>query len=195
VRGPLRELARRLRAAAMRFLLVLLAALGVSLVVTPLGFLWLVVVPIAFAFAFAALFTSGHRAEPPTPSPDEPPLLARTDEPFPQIALPTVREIATRLEALQPHLGALPASSALAGEAGRLVGQAIPEVIGAYFALPADARSTSSHYGRQLNDSLTTCLVELTSLHERIARDRHDNFEIHRRFIETRYGDDGLRRE
>ena len=99
--------------------------------------------------------------------------------------------ILARLAELQPHLGALDPQSVLAGDARRLIGQHLPRLVDSYLELPASARAPGSESSQRFTESLVIVANELDSLLDTCCRDRQMNFDTQRRFIETRYNDDG----
>ncbi|HEY9553661.1 hypothetical protein [Allosphingosinicella sp.] len=78
----------------------------------------------------------------------------------------------------------------LAGEARRLIGQHLPRLVDSYLDLPASARVPTSESSERFTESLGIVAKELDELLDQCCRDRHDGFETHHRFIETRYRDD-----
>ncbi len=197
---------RRVRRAGLLFAGLLLALLGWSLFGGEVGFLtWIMAIPIALLIAFLSLFFGSGRREPPTvetaaassmplaelAARAEEALLDRTDA-LPGRALPAADAIMARLNALQPHLGALEPSSLVAGDARRLIGQHLPRLIDSYLDLPDSARAPGSESSQRFAESLGIVAGELDSLLETCCRDRQIDFDTQQRFIETRYRDEEL---
>jgi hypothetical protein len=110
---------------------------------------------------------------------------------LPQEAGPALDRIVDRLRDLQPSLATVPAESQIGGEAQRLIGQHLPSLVDTYLGLPVTERGFHSPTGGRLAESLTIVADQLDDLCERVAEERRMGFETERRFIETRYKDDG----
>ena len=202
------EAMRRLRRAALIFVLLLFALVVFSAAVSPLGWTWLLALPATFAAAVVSLLwpTRGRR---PAPSPAEAQdkmaamplailagrcehwLLDRTAD-LPRAALDSADTILARLQALQPHVSALPETAPVAGEIRRLVGGHLPRLVDSYLALPPEARNSRSESSHRIVESLAIVADELTRLCNDLDECRSSRFEVEHRFIETRYRDGGL---
>lgn len=201
----LHEALRRLRRSALLLAVMLTALVAFSLLVTPIGFLtWLVAIPTVLLLALLSLLWPSRRGGPAPGAglPAELPLddlAARAEEglldrcqELPGRALPAADAIVARLHDLQPHLGGLARQDAmLAGDARRLIGEHLPKLVDSYLALPPSRRGPASESTQRITESLGIVADELGNLLERCCRDRELGFETQRRFIETRYRDDG----
>ena len=201
------EAVRRLRRAALIFVFLLLALVIFSAAVSPLGWTWLLALPATFIAALVSLFwpTRGTR---PAPSPAQAEdklaamplamlagrcehwLLDRTAD-LPRAAFDSADTIVARLQALQPHVAALPDAAPVAGEIRRLVGGHLPRLVDSYLALPPEARDPRSNNSRRVTESLGIVADELTRLCDDLDGCRSSQFETEHRFIETRYRDGG----
>ena len=205
------EAMRRVRRAALIFVLLLLAMVAWSVAVSSIGFLtWLIALPALVLAAVVSLMwptRAGRAAEVPTaeavariPLPTlagrcEQWLLDRCDE-LPRAALPSADLILARLQHLQPALADLPGDSPLSGDVRRLVGGHLPRLVDSYVDLPHEARDPRSDNSRRLTESLAVIADELTRLCGEIDGCRTASFEIEHRFIEARYSEDeSLRRD
>lgn len=203
-RRKLEEFGRRLRRAALLTAGLLATLVVVSILVGGIGFLTLVVaLPMILLFALVALFwPTGRRAEaaslegPGAASLAE--LALRAEEALldhcgalPGRALPAVDRVIAGLAELQPHLAALDPGSLLAGEARRLIGQHLPRLIDSYLDLATGERGPASESSQRLIESLGIIADELGELVRQATREKHLNFETQRRFIESRYKEDG----
>ena len=199
------EVIRRLRRAGL-----ILAALLVLLIVASVAFggigffTWVVALPTALLIALISLSWPSRRNEPEAADPAGAPALplaelaARAEEglldrcpELPGRAQGAADTILARLAELQPHLGELDPQSVLAGDARRLIGQHLPRLVDSYLELPASARAPGAESSQRFTESLSIVANELDSLLETCCRDRQTTFDTQRRFIETRYKDDG----
>lgn len=122
-------------------------------------------------------------------------LLDRCDE-LPGHALGSADRIMAGLRELHPNVEGLAPDSPLAGDARRLVGQHLPQLVDAYLQLPESQRAPRSESSRRLAESLEIVAGELDHLVSQATRERQSDFDTHSRFIETRYReDDRLRGE
>ncbi|HTU13501.1 MAG TPA: hypothetical protein VMG08_21605 [Allosphingosinicella sp.] len=120
-------------------------------------------------------------------------LLDRCDE-LPGHALGAADRIMAGLRELHPNVHGLAPDAALAGDARRLVGQHLPQLIDAYLQLPDSQRAPRSESSRRLVESLTIVGDELEHLVSQATQSRQSDFDTHSRFIESRYReDDNLR--
>lgn len=204
------EAFRRVRRAALLFVLLLLALIAVDVAGASMGFLtWLVAAPALVLAAMVSLLwptRQGRRPQFPTASAGRQPLglealagrcaeaLLERSRDLPRPALPAADAILSRLRDLQPHLDTLPEGSPAAGEARRLIGDHLPRLVDTYLALPPGARSPGSESDRRIAESLDIVADELARLCEQLDACRTSDFETQRRFIESRYGD-GLKGE
>ena len=207
------EFGRRAKRSGFVFVFLLAALLAVSIFVKAISFLTiLIAIPTALLFAIMLMFQPSRHArrlqaeQASTGTPRVLPLdellvraeeglLDRCDE-LPGHALPAADRIMARLRELQPHLGALDPDATLAGDARRLIGQHLPQLIDAYLQLPDASRAPRSESSRRLAESLDIVAGELDHLLDQCCRDKQSDFDTHSRFIETRYReDDNLRGE
>ena len=118
-------------------------------------------------------------------------LLGRARE-LPRIAGPTVDRIVGHLRDLKPSLAKVPTDSALGSEAQRLIGRHLPDLVETWLSLSLAERGAASVQSARLAESLDIVADQLKDLCERIAEERRSSFDTEHRFIETRYGGDGL---
>lgn len=201
-----REWMRRLRRAGLILAGLLALLVAASIALGGIGFFtWLVALPTVLLFALISLSWPASRRTAPAADPAGAPALplvelaARAEEglldrcrELPGVAQRPADAILARLGELQPHLAGLDADSVLAGDARRLIGQHLPRLVDSYLDLPASARAPGSESSQRFTESLEIVAGELDTLLESCCRDRQMNFDTHRRFIETRYKDDGL---
>jgi hypothetical protein len=201
------EAMRRLRRAALIFLVLLFGLILFSAAISPLGWAWLLALPATFIAALVSLMwpTRGAR---PAPSPAQAAdklaamplgalagrceswLVDRTAD-LPRGALAAADTILARLHALQPAVADLPESAPVAGELRRLVGGHLPRLVDSYLALPPQARDPRSENSQRVVESLDIVADELTRLCNDLDGCRSSQFETEHRFIETRYKDGG----
>ncbi len=110
---------------------------------------------------------------------------------LPSQAGPSLDRIVDRLRDLEPSLATVPADSPLGGEAQRLIGQHLPSLVDTYFGLPPGERTFYSETSSKLAESLGIVANQMDDLCERIAHERRIGFDTERRFLETRYTEDG----
>jgi hypothetical protein len=201
------EFGRRLRRAGLILAVLLVALVAAAIALGGIGFFtWIVALPTAMLVALISMSWPSGRKEPPVAAdPSGAPALplaelaARAEEglldrcrELPGRAQGAADAILARLAELQPHLGQLDPQSVLAGDARRLIGQHLPRLVDSYLELPASTRAQNSESSQRFTESLSIVAGELDSLLDTCCRDRQMNFDTHRRFIETRYKDDGL---
>lgn len=206
-RRTVEGLLRRLRRAGLLFLLLVLALIVWSQLVAPLGLLWVLALPAAAFAAFLSLFfpeRSRRAAAPGIPAggAEEMPLEALVSETedwlvercrhLPGRLLPYADAVCERLEELRPCLARLDPADPLTGEARRLIGRHLPNLVDSYLALPPSRRDPDGETSRRLAESLATLTAELDRLQTEASRERSLSFETHARFIETRYRGDGI---
>ncbi len=201
------EFGRRVRRAGLLFGLILAALVVASILVGGIGFLtWLVAIPTAFLFACISLgwpsvrarraaAPVGEEARQALPLDElarraEEALMDRCGE-LPGRALPAAEAIIARLADLQPCLAELDPNSLLAGEARRLIGQHLPRLVDTYLDLPSPDRAPASEPSQRLTESLAIVAEELGDILKQATSEKHLSFETQRRFIETRYKEDG----
>lgn len=109
---------------------------------------------------------------------------------LPSQAGPALDRIVFRLRDLAPSLATVPADTALGGEAKRLIGEHLPNLVTTYLSLPPGERSFYSDTSERLSESLGIVADQMDDLCERVAQERRMGFETERRFIESRYSDD-----
>lgn len=206
LRRKFEEGVRRAKRALFLFAGLLAALVGYAIFFGEIGFFtWLVAIPTAFLIAFASLFWGKTKpaeaaADPAGNAPAIPldELAVRAEEglldrrgELPGRALPAADAILARLSELQHHLGELEPTSMVAGDARRLIGQHLPRLIDCYLELPASGRAPGSESSQRFTESLGIVANELDGLLETCCRDRQVSFDTQRRFIETRYQQDG----
>jgi len=198
------EVLRRARRAGLILAGLLVALVAASIALGGISFLtWVVALPTVFLIAMLSMFwgksTPAVQADPAKTGPRplgelaaraEEGLLDRCNE-LPSLALPSADAIMARLSELQPHLDTLEPQSVLAGDARRLIGEHLPRLVDSYLELPASARAPRSESSTRFTESLGIVASELDSLLETCCRDRQMTFDTQRRFIETRYKEDG----
>lgn len=116
---------------------------------------------------------------------------------LPALAAPKVDAISAQLAALGPQLAAVPAGDPTALELNRLLGKHLPDLVDRYEKVaPAQRKAASIPGGptieRQLVDGLGLIEAELARVNERLGADDRDAFAIQGKFLETRYGKDGV---
>jgi len=201
----LEEFGRRARRAALLFVGILAALVALS-IVAKVGFLaWLVAIPTAFLFACITLFwpTAAGRRAPAAEAEArralplgqlalraEEGLLERCDE-LPGRALPAADRVIARLAELQPCLAEIDQSGLLAGDARRLIGEHLPRLVDSYLELPPSARAPAAESTQRFTESLGIVADELGEILAQATSEKHLSFETQRRFIETRYKEDG----
>ena len=194
------EVFRRVRRATLVTVSLLVALIGYSIFVDPIGLLtWLVALPTIFLISMLSLFWPSRRREalPPRAEEVQPQVLASRAEEWllercpdlPRSALPAVDTILSRLGEMQPDLAAMPADSPLAGETHRLLGQHLPRLVDTFLALPPSAREPRSENSRRLTESLGIVAGEIGRLSAEVSSERTLSFDTQHRFIETRYRD------
>jgi hypothetical protein len=97
--------------------------------------------------------------------------------------------IVFRLRDLQPSLSTVQSDSPLGGEARRLIGEHLPDLVTTYLSLPPGERTFHAESSRRLAESLDIVADQMDDLCERVRTDRLMGFEAERRFIESRYKD------
>lgn len=200
------EVFRRIRRAALLFVLLVAALILWSVAISPVGFFtWLVALPTIFLAALISLTFPTRRfrrerAEPAISADARLDRLAEHTEEWlldrgrdlPRAAWPALETILVRLDDLQPGLSGLAPTDPLAGEARRLIGSHLPLLVDSYAALPPEKRDPASESSRRVVESLDVVAGELTRLCDQIDGCRTSAFETQARFIETRYRDGGI---
>jgi hypothetical protein len=115
--------------------------------------------------------------------------LVRRCRALPRQAAPALDRIVGRLRELQPSLATLDAGSPLGGEAQRLIGRHLPDLVETYLTLPPSERDFHASSNYELAESLNIVAGQLDDLCERVGCERKLSFDTERRFIETRYKD------
>lgn len=110
---------------------------------------------------------------------------------LPRQASGPLDRIVDRLRDLQPSLATVPAESALGGDAQRLLGKHLPSLVTTYLSLPPAERGYYAETNERLAESLAIVADQMDELCERVAEERRMGFETERRFIESRYSEDG----
>lgn len=115
-------------------------------------------------------------------------LLARCRA-LPNTAGPALDRIVYRLRDLQPALDGVRPDTPLGGEAQRLIGKHLPDLVTTYLSLPPGDRHFQAESSASLADSLGIVADQLDDLCERVGQEKRLGFDTERRFIETRYRD------
>lgn len=115
-------------------------------------------------------------------------LLARCRA-LPSQAGPSLDRIVFRLRDLQPSLETIKPETPLGGEARRLIGEHLPDLVTTYLSLPPGERSFHAESSRRLAESLGIVADQMDDLCEQVRTERLMGFEAERRFIESRYKD------
>jgi hypothetical protein len=206
VKRGIGEAVRRVRRSAWVVLGLMVALTAYSILVAPIGFLtWLVAIPTILLGALLLLFLPTRqgrrergRASSAAPAARLDALADRTEDwllercgQLPPPAMPAVDFILGRLRELQPELARLPADAPVAGEAQRLIGQHLPNLVDTYLSLPPGERDPRGETGRRLGESLDIVAEELDRLSIEIGRERRLSFDTQQRFIESRYKEKG----
>jgi hypothetical protein len=110
---------------------------------------------------------------------------------LPYQAGPALDRIVGRLRDLEPSLATVPSDTQIGGEAQRLIGQHLPSLVDTYLGLPPTERGPHANTSDRLAESLGIVADQLDDLCGRVAEERRMGFETERRFIETRYKEDG----
>jgi hypothetical protein len=110
---------------------------------------------------------------------------------LPYQAGPALDRIVGRLRDLEPSLATVPSDSQIGGDAQRLIGQHLPSLVDTYLGLPPTERGPHANTSDRLAESLGIVADQLDDLCGRVAEERRMGFETERRFIETRYKEDG----
>jgi hypothetical protein len=197
-----REAGRRFRRAGLIFLLLLFALIIADVAGASVGFFtWVFALA---GMAMAALFSmlwptrASRRSTVPAGAAESLDQLAGAREEWllercrelPRPALPAVDSILYNLREMQPCLAHVTPNSRLHGETQRLVGEHLPRLVESYLAIPYEARAPGSQNDLRIAESLDLVAQELHRLCVDVTRERSDGFEVNRRFIESRYGDE-----
>jgi hypothetical protein len=219
--GPARDAARRerrrLNAGAGRTLLQIAIAVGavwlVAVViglVQPIGMTGFLAALLGTAVVAAVLLVRGGRAavSAPAPSPDLPnsamvqrfdSYLYRTRAALPAPAQAQIDNITAALAPLQQTLGRLDTLDPLAQDARRLMSIHLPGLIDRYTRVPSAYRSEQDSEGKTVDQRLTEGLAAgrtaLAEISEQLARADVSALETQGRFIESRYGSQGIESE
>lgn len=207
LRRTARAVGRRLRNAAIT-VIALFVALVVLSAVTPggLGLIaWLIAMPVVMLTALLVLFWPTSAAPPlqrrrQAGDPVVLDALAAEVEDWllerarmlPQRAGPALDLILGSLTQLRPALTGIAPDSAIGGETQRLIGLHLPNLVDTYLRLPAAERGVGSPSAAGLADSLGIVADELTALRDRLTDDKASEFDIERRFLESRYRGNAL---
>lgn len=116
---------------------------------------------------------------------------------LPRLAAPAVDAISARLATLQPQLDKVPANDPLAQDLSRLLGKHLPELVERYERVPPEQRLQPAQPGgptieRQLVDGLGLVEAELARVSDALAAGDRDAFAVQGKFLENRYGGDGV---
>lgn len=106
---------------------------------------------------------------------------------FPIGAAPVINSILGRLIDLPRLALDIPKDHALTAEAECLIGRYLPDLVRGFISLAPSARHAREN--KIFIDSLATISKELERLSAEIAGIKTYNFEVQRRFIETRFGE------
>ena len=197
------EFGRRARRAGFTFVGLVALLIAATIFLKVGFFIWLVALPTILFFCLLTLSWPSRKARQPAEAdgPRELPLdelasraeeglLERRSE-LPGRALPPADAIMNRLAELEPHLGTLDPNSQAAGDARRLIGKHLPQLVDSYLELPHSQRAPNSESSQRFVESLSIVADELDQVLETCCRDKQIGFETHHRFIETRYSEDG----
>lgn len=204
-RRTTQAIGRRLTRIAMADAAILIAAVLFGSIVAPLGIMGAVLVMallVAATLLFALVPAEG-RAPPPEKlrTVDLKALPAQTERwlgaqrpMLPAPARTLVDQIGARLDTLSPQLGRLDAETEAGLEVRRLIGEQLPAFVADYNRVPGALRQTP-HNGKtpdaELVDGLRLIEREIADMTARLAQDDLDGLATRRRYLETRYGDDG----
>lgn len=108
---------------------------------------------------------------------------------LPSAAGPALDRIVARLRDFQPALDGVGSDTAIGGDARRLIGEHLPDLVTKYLGLPPGDRHFQADASARLAESLDIVAGQMDDLCERLAAERRLKFETERRFIETRYSD------
>jgi hypothetical protein len=103
--------------------------------------------------------------------------------------------IGVKLEALQPQLATLDASSPAAFEIRRLIADELPELVNGYARVPQGMRAQSRDGlvpDAQLVDGLKTVDAELSRMSEQLARGDLDSLATQGEYLKLKYRGEGL---
>lgn len=123
--------------------------------------------------------------------------LAAKRRDLPRLAAPKVDAIAARLAILEPQLASVSPADPVAGDLSRLLGSHLPELVERYTRVPPDLRSktideSGASLEKKLVDGLDLVESELARVSEHLSQGDRDAFLIQGRFLESRYGKDGI---
>jgi hypothetical protein len=113
---------------------------------------------------------------------------------LPAPAIPLVRNIGVRLDALAPQLQTLGENDPASREVRKLVGEHLPELINGYKKIPEPLRRQDNGGKtpeQQLVDGLMRIDREIETMTGQIARGELDKLATRERFLEIRYDGEG----
>jgi hypothetical protein len=112
---------------------------------------------------------------------------------LPAPALNLVGQIGGQLDQLATQLDRLDESTPAVAQVRQLVGQHLPDLVGAYTAIPPSLRSAQqgeTSPDEQLAASLGKISTEIDSVTRQLAEGAIDKLAIHNRFLDYKYGGD-----
>jgi len=186
-------------------LTILVSASVAGLLLNGIGFTGVMMVALAL-MAAAYVFTRypkvkiPKRADLKLGNPQQ--MVARTElwlenqrSTLPAPAAAVVDQLGVQLDALGVQLETMDADHPAMGEVRELVGEYIPETIDNYRKIPEHLRS-EKHIGKTANERLTESLTKLSSevdrVTRRLAEGALDDLAVKSRYLDYRYGNDGL---
>ena len=212
VRRPARKrspaaVAKRLTNAGIAIAALIAATIAFGLIIGPIGISGLfIVAALMMALLLAISFWPTQAARPVVPYKEDMPnkavvqrlgsLLSRHRSQLPPAAGPRVDAIAAQLPMLESQLADLNPLDPVAQDARRLVGQHLPELIERYERVPAQYRRERDGAGMSVDERLVSGLEAareaIGDIGRRLSQQDVNEFETQGRFIESRYGADGL---
>lgn len=212
VRKPARKrspaaVARRLTNAGIAIAILIAATIAFGLIIGPIGIGGLfLVAALMLGLLLAISFWPAPSARPVTPYKEDMPnkavvqrlgtLLSRHRNQLPPAAGPRIDAISGQLPMLESQLADLNPLDPIAQDARRLVGQHLPELIERYEKVPAQYRRERDGEGASVDERLVSGLdaarEAIGDIGRRLSQQDVNAFETQGRFIESRYGEDGL---
>jgi hypothetical protein len=205
-RGPA-AVARRLTNAGLAVAALIAVTIVFGLVVGPIGISGLfIVAALMLALLLAISFWPNPAVKPVAPYKEEMPnravvqrlgtLLTRHRAQLPPAAGQRIDTINGQLPMLEAQLADVNPLDPLAQDARRLLGQHLPELIERYERVPPQYRRERDGEGMSVDERLLSGLdaakAAIDDLGRRLTRQEVDEFSTQGRFIESRYGEDGL---
>jgi hypothetical protein len=192
-----RSVGRRMRNMALGVLVVLVAAILYGTLVSPLGFVGVMVTAMV-AMCVMVLLSSWPGAPAPRLEklPDAPlaALPAQVEgwleaqrPALPAPAAHEVDRIMAQLDRLAPELKQLDPATPQADDARRLLSDHLPRLVKSYAEVPVTHRTSAEAQGH-FRDGLKVVGSEIDRLTSDLARERLKALETEGRFLESRYG-------